>query len=301
MDAAELRPLGVGEILDAGIKIYRRRFGTIVRAVAAVVVPVSIVSGIVGVSAATNNSTSDADFSGSDAALLGAFVVVGLIGVVASQLATAASFQIVSGDYLDTSPTWQESLRAALRKLHSVLWVTVLGGICVVIGAVACIVPGVYLYTMFAVAIPVLLFEDKRGGKALSRSRSLIQGRGWATFAVLIVTAILSSVVRLPLQGILLAMVGHGNDVADAFARSLANIVSTVVVTPFSAAVVTVLYFDMRVRKEGFDLELLARQVGVDPPARPDDLLAPEPRSEEPPYWPPPPGWQPGGRPPPRV
>src|SRR5215212_8303138 len=133
MDAAELRPLGVGEILDAGIKIYRRRFGTLVRAVAAVVVPVSIVSGIVGVSAATNNSASDTDFNGGDAAVIGAVVVVALIGVVASQLATAASFQVVSGDYLDTSPTWQESLRTALRKLHSVIWVTILGGICIIL------------------------------------------------------------------------------------------------------------------------------------------------------------------------
>src|SRR5437660_4789172 len=124
MDAADLRPLGVGEVLDAGIKIYRRRFGTLVRATASVVVPVSIIAGIVGVSAATSNG-SDTNFTGGDAAAIGAVVIVALIGVVASQLATAASFEIVAGDYLDTSPTWQESLRAALRKLHSVIWVTI--------------------------------------------------------------------------------------------------------------------------------------------------------------------------------
>jgi hypothetical protein len=95
--------------------------------------------------------------------------------------------------------------------------------------------------------------------------------------------------------------VGHGNDVVDAIVRSVANIATSVVVTPFSAAVITVLYFDARVRKEGFDLELMARRIGVEPPARVDELLAPEPKSEEPPFWPPPPGWQPGGRPPPRV
>lgn len=301
MDAAELRPLGVGEILDLGIKIYRRRLGTLLRAVAAVVVPVSVLSGIVGVSAASNNATSDGDFNGGDAAVLGAFVVTALIGVVASQLATAASFEVVSGDYLETSPTWQESLRVARRKLHSVIWVTLLGGFCVLLGLIAGIAPGVYLYTMFAVAIPVLLFEDLRGSKALRRSRSLVRGRGWATLAVLVVTSILTSIVRLPLQGILLALVGQGNAVVDAMARSVANIATTLLVTPFSAAVVTVLYFDGRVRKEGFDLELMARRVGVEPPGRGEELLAPEPRSEEPPFWPPPPGWQPGGQSPPRV
>jgi hypothetical protein len=33
--------------------------------------------------------------------------------------------------------------------------------------------------------------------------------------------------------------------------------------TPLQAALLTVLYFDLRVRKEGFDLELLAREMGA--------------------------------------
>jgi hypothetical protein len=55
------------------------------------------------------------------------------------------------------------------------------------------------------------------------------------------------------------------------------------------------------VRKEAFDLQLLAQQIGVDPdsvavPAAPlrvgtwEDELD---DGEQPPYWPPPPGWKP--------
>src|SRR5207248_10550062 len=95
MDAADLRPLGVGEVLDAGIKIYRRRFGTLVRATASVVVPVSIISGIVGVSAATSNG-SDTNFNGGDAAAIGAVVIVALIGVVVRQHVIAASLAIAA-------------------------------------------------------------------------------------------------------------------------------------------------------------------------------------------------------------
>ena len=76
--------------------------------------------------------------------------------------------------------------------------------------------------------------------------------------------------------------------------------------TPFIAAVTIVLYVDLRVRKEGFDLALLAARFGVRRrrSAGPPCLPAPPPLSpppgrlrrradRSPPYWPPPPGWKP--------
>ncbi|MDP1794532.1 MAG: hypothetical protein Q8K63_10405, partial [Acidimicrobiales bacterium] len=63
------------------------------------------------------------------------------------------------------------------------------------------------------------------------------------------------------------------------------------------AAIITVLYIDLRVRKEAFDLELLAETVGVDPAGLPTPSFLPEPGStdddDQPPFWPPPPGWKP--------
>jgi hypothetical protein len=53
------------------------------------------------------------------------------------------------------------------------------------------------------------------------------------------------------------------------------------------------------VRKEGFDLELLAQRVGIplQEGAQPP-LIPPEPEpSAQPPFWPPPPGWRPPGPP----
>ena len=45
-----------------------------------------------------------------------------------------------------------------------------------------------------------------------------------------------------------------------------AQLVGSALTLPYTAAVTAVVYFDLRVRKEGYDLELLARGVGVDPP-----------------------------------
>ena len=137
--------------------------------------------------------------------------------------------------------------------------------------------------------------------KALRRSRGLVKGRWWATFGTLLVATVLSGIVQSVLSGLLVGVtVTGGNDLAQAAAQAIATTVGSVLTTPFTAAVVTVLYFDLRVRKEGFDLELLAQRVGVEPPpagAR-QDLLPPPPPdagsdSAQPPFWPPPPGWRP--------
>jgi hypothetical protein len=96
---------------------------------------------------------------------------------------------------------------------------------------------------------------------------------------------------------------------------TIAGIVGAAVTTPFQAALLTVLYFDLRVRKEGFDLELLAEGIGGGgPPARGAALPTVLPPDEEidrtgAPFWPPPPGWKPpssdatrvGGPQPPRT
>ena len=42
---------------------------------------------------------------------------------------------------------------------------------------------------------------------------------------------------------------------------------TSILVQPFLAVVITVVYFDLRVRKEGFDLDQLARRMGGEPPA----------------------------------
>jgi hypothetical protein len=72
------------------------------------------------------------------------------------------------------------------------------------------------------------------------------------------------------------------------------------IATPAAAAFITVLYIDLRVRKEGFDLLLLARRLGVElAPGQEPPSFIPElpPATSPPPFWPPPPGWEPGPAP----
>ncbi|MGH9178810.1 MAG: hypothetical protein ACRD0N_09695, partial [Acidimicrobiales bacterium] len=309
MDAAQLRPLSVGEILDLAIKVYRERFVHLVKAVTVVVAPVSVLGAVIqlslpdidAISGTTDEFGRVTVEAGDIWAFLGGLLALGLIAYVASQLATAASFKLVSGAYLDEEPDWRASLAFATSKLGSLMWLTVVFALGLVAGFLACVIPSVYLYVAWTVAVPVLLLEDARGAKALGRSRALVKGRWWPVAGVLLVAFVLTGLVQSTASGLLLAVASAGDsELVDVVAQAVANTAASVLTTPFSAAVIMVVYFDLRVRKEGFDLELLARRVGVEPgpgawssPDHPSPVPEVPGAGSQPPFWPPPPGWRP--------
>ena len=317
MTTPALRPLGIGEILDVAIKIYWRNLGTLFRIVLFVVLPVQVLANLITVSALPDHtsvfggsdfsSSSSDELSNSDVAtFVAATVLVGILSFVATSLATAACFKGVVDAYLGERANWRTSLRYALRRLHSVLWLLVLSGFFIGLGTLACIVPGVYLYGAFAVALPVLLTEDVRGSKALGRSRRLVRDRWWGTFAILLLGSILASVVSFGLTTMFgVASVATSGAIAAFVFGTLSGTLGAMITTPFKAAYTVVLYVDLRVRKEAFDLQLLAQQIGVAVPeaALPSPYAPPAPPAfggrgggdgEQPPFWPPPPGWTPG-------
>lgn len=311
MDAAALRPLGIGEMLDVAIKLYRRRFGTLVRAVAVIVGPIYALLVIVQLSLiptqddieaieAVDPVTGMPEFDwGIVWAFIAGALVFGLAYFLASQLATAASFRVVSAGYLGEDVEWRDSLRFAVGRLRSLVWLSFLLAVFIGFGFLLCIVPGVYLFGAYAVAVPVLLLEDLRGRAAMKRSRALVTGRWWPVVAVIFLGMLLAQIVSSVLTGIFTIPLGSAdNEVASILGNAVGSTLSAVVVTPFTAAVTTVVYFDLRVRKEGFDLELLAREVGVAPTDGamffpPPPPPPPPPSGAQPPFWPPPPGWRP--------
>jgi len=310
VQAPELRPLSIGEILDVAIKIYLRNAWTLFRVVLVVVAPVQVVSALIEASASSNGSgitttstTGTTTVDSHELALyLSAFGAATILGIVANTVATGASFKAVADAYLGEQPTWRSSLRFAFARIHSILWITFLGGIATVVGLVFCIVPGVYLWIAFAVAVPVLLTEGVKGTKALGRSRALVGGRWWGTFGVVLLGTILAGVVSAAIGALAGFTAGStdANSVSGFLVRSVSGTLGSMISTPFTAAFVSVLYFDLRVRKEAFDLQLLAERIGLTAPPeggyRPAPGPAPTPPptgGAAPPYWPPPPGWTP--------
>jgi len=308
MTAPALRPLGIGEILDASLKIAWRNLGTFVRIVLVVVGPAQVLIAIVNISAIPDYRPRSSVFSSSSSRTVAqdevwTYVAASLTALVirflASQFATGACFRAVAETYLGRRASWRSSLGFAARRFHSILWIVVLGGFLTVLGFFLCVIPGIYLAVGFAVALPVLMTEGQRGRKALGRSRSLVRGRWWKTAILLLVAGILATILSGIVSGAVSALstTSGDNPVALFFIAAVGGTAGALVSTPFSAAYHTVLYFDLRVRKEAFDLRLLASRLGMEPPPGWEPEPEPQPPAgAEPPFWPPPPGWTPGER-----
>ena len=210
----QLRPLGIGEILDVSLKIVWRNAATLVRVVAFVVFPVQVLTALLAASASPqslNNGSSnfrpENQLSGSEAKAFFAFAVVTVIlSFLSSTLASGACFRAIASAYLGERTGWKQSLGYALKRLHSIVWVSILSGIVAALGFVACVLPGVYLWTAFTVAVPALLTEGVRGRRALGRSRSLVREYWWRTFGVVILGYLLTGILGGAIQGALIGL-----------------------------------------------------------------------------------------------
>jgi hypothetical protein len=314
--AVELRPLGIGELLDVAIRLTLKNAGTLLRAVIVVVLPLQVISAIVYVSGSDDQLRNENGKvtlgSGTSAGTFAAtFAIVLLISWLTPLIASGVCFKAVGDAYLGGKPNWRESLRFTLGRLHSIAWISILVALGAFAGAILCVLPGVWLFISWAVALPVLMTENARGTKAMGRSFRLVKGRWWATFGALVLAYILSAVVGGGVAALLSAasLSGSGHStLVDIVLRVVSGSISSLITVPFAAALTVVIYLDLRVRKEGFDVQLLAAQIGLEPgavpvvPAPPSGPLGPggesrapvfAPGAEQPPFWPPPPGWRP--------
>src|SRR5215218_3039185 len=276
----ELRPLGVWEIVEGGVRLFVRHWLAFAGAILLVIVPLQVLAAGVTLAVAPdqlewNSSTSGGD----DPDVLLWQGIVALIGFLTLLLVTAMSLKAVADARLGLTPSGGRALRFALPRLGGTLAVAVLGGLAVALGLVALVVPGVWLAVGFSVAVPVLLLERAGPVASLRRSLGLVSGRWWTTAGVRLVGALLQGIVMsIP------ASLSDGEHVAGAIGMALGGTLATAITAPCSAAIVTLLYMDLRVRKDHFTLGSLADAVG-EASARPSD------RPREP--WPPPPAAEP--------
>lgn len=299
-----LRPLGIGEMLDAAIKVYRNRPRQMVVATAVVTVPAIVVQTLVQLSAgdpqsltATDETTGLPTVDGSAFAVyLGGLVVSSLVLVIANNLALAGTTRISIGTYLGEETDWRESLRFALGRFWRLTALLALSTLGLFVGVLLCVAPAIWLQGIWAVAVPALLVEDRGAVESLGRSSALVKGRFWPVLGAITLGALLASVLQgvltAPIIGLQFAGVSF---LVTSLLLGIVSLVAVALTTPYLAALIAVIYVDLRVRKEAFDLELLARGVGVDPPpgpARPAGGATP-PTPPPPPTSPPPP---PGGR-----
>lgn len=261
--AAELRPLGLGEKLDAAFSLYRRNFLTLIAIVAIIVIPFELLTAVLSSNSEIFDPATEEFQSG--AVLMSLALVV--LGFVANTLATGSATKAIADDYLGETPDWQDSIKYGFSRLWPLVLGSILFGIGIFIGLILLIIPGIILWVSWSIWVPAVIVEDLSATGALGRSNQLVKGRRWPVFGYFIVVYVIVWLVSALAAGLLGALIlGGAEGSAYTAANAVINIVLALFTTPFVVAATVVLYFDERVRKEAFDVAHLAAQIHAETP-----------------------------------
>lgn len=289
---ADLRPMEFGEILDGALQVFRRHFGLFLKLSLAVMwLPLAFSiywrARFFGFGTATSAEQTAAVMQNE----ILPFALWGLVwGVLYSAgllMLTAASIRVISDYYLGREPQFGESLQYGVGKIVPLFLVGLGKGLLLFLLAILCgvavavtgaagglalllvffeVIGAIWLFLYVAcgymVTTPVVVLETLSSSfDAFGRSWELTKGARGRIFGLVFVASLISSLLPslvLSAVGALVAQLAP----AVTFAWTVIAAVLPVVLTPIVPCVLTLAYYDVRVRREGFDLQLLSEQLG---------------------------------------
>jgi hypothetical protein len=269
-----LRPLEIGDLLDETFRMYRRHF--------LLFAGLSVILSIP--SAALSSFSYYALFSGllqqagsgtSDRVLLQAgtlvlYLVGALLALALVPFFYGAVTYAVCESAVGRPVTPSSVLSGVLRRYFPLMGYWLLIGLMLV---AFCLIPlWIWIWVGWVVVMPVMFIENVGLGAAMGRSWRLVEGRWWRSFFTLALMFIIWFVARTALRAfIVLAQSLLQLVIPTVAALWIAAATSVIVgslVNPLLQIAIVLIYFDLRVRREGLDLFQLAQRVTSPQPAQ---------------------------------
>lgn len=293
---ADLRPMEFGEILDGALSLFRRHFGLFLK-LSLTVMWVPVAFGLYFRTrffgaAAAGPEQAMAILQSEIVPIMLWFVVLAVFYVCAMLLLTAGSIRIISDSYLGREPRFSEVWRFGIAKVVPLFLVGLGKGLLIVVVSVLCgIVFAVTVglgKSLGAGVVALLVFMEMAGsvwlvfyvicGYMVTTPAVVLEslpsafdsfGRSWELtrdaklrmlgLAVVgwLISSLLPAVVAQVIGALVLQIIPGAQ-----FVWPVVSSAFPIVVAPILPCILTLAYYDLRVRREGFDLQLLSEQLG---------------------------------------
>jgi hypothetical protein len=300
VDAPQLRPLGVGDIVDRVFSVYRQRpllfmalaaipylalflvIGGIALSLGSLLTPLGpFIDSLSDSLVVTPTTRPNVPMTPAIGTAIVALIVLGAIAVLVSVLFLSVQIgslvDAAAARYLGRETSVGGSFRAGLRVAPKIIttglllflsltvgWlllfaVVVLANNALVatLGILGGLVATVFVFASWLVAPVVAAVEPVGPIHAVRRSWWLSSGHRWRILGLQMLLAVLQLVLSTLISFIFVAAF-----ISDAVVRlvlqNIVNVIATVLWAPIEWAAFTILYFDLRVRKEALDLQLAA-------------------------------------------
>ena len=289
------RPMGLGDIFDEAFDLYKKNFLYLLLVTAVVAVPAQVVAPVLALHFPSDVSL--AHLIGDALGDLAPTQFLLQLGPVFSgpayfaplyPLATALEIVALTGAcsacYLGEGRPFWPIYHRTLRRLLPLAATLLLYALFMLLGLAACYFFVLFPLTWLALTAHTFAIEGKNFVRATGRSYQVVAGYGMRVFGCLVLLYLVAAIVGLGIQlplvyafdtalnitpgsdllfggGSAVTALSEQRRIITQVSQGLANLV----LTPFAFSVLTVLYYDLRVRKEAFDIELLARGLRYPP------------------------------------
>lgn len=263
-----LHPMSVGDVLDGAFKLLKANARTILLIVATIIVPVQFLSafavrdqvsmGLLNILSDPTLVDSEANFAVGNPAVT---ILTGVVTLLTGPFIAGAVSRVVAASYVGEEMRPGPALRITARRFGALLVASVLVFAVEIVGLVLCIVPGMLAFALYTAVTPALMVEELGPVQAMRRSWRLMRPRMWPVLGIAVLARIMAGILGNLLGGIpSVAATVLGGSFAWLFI-AIGAILSSLVSAPIVAIVATLLYFDGRIRHEGFDLQMMARDL----------------------------------------
>ena len=302
MEAPQLRPLGVGDIVDRVFSMYRQRALLFAALAAVPYLALFLVIGGMALSLgsqlaplapfiedlATPGQVPNVNFTpqvaGAVFALVVIVVVAGLISVLFLSVQIGSLVDAAAARYLGRETTVGASFRAGLRVAPKIIgtglllffslllgWLVLFfvmiianNALVVVLGILGGLIVTVFVFASWLVAPVVAALEPVGPIHAVRRSWWLSSGHRWRILGLQILLAVLQAVLSTLISFIFVASF-ISDTIVRVVLQNIVNVIATVLWAPVEWGTFTILYFDLRVRKEALDLQIAAEALPRQP------------------------------------
>jgi hypothetical protein len=294
-EAPQLRPLGVGDIVDRVFSIYRQRallfaalssipylalflvIGGLAISLGPQLAPLATFFEAVGRDPASANVAMTPRIAAAFLTLIVVGLVAAFVSVLFLSVQIGSLVDAAAARYLGRETTIGASFRAGLRVAPKIIatglllffgltfgWLALFlivaianNGLVATVAIIAGLVVTVFVFASWLVAPVVAAIEPVGPLHAIRRSWWLSKGHRWRILGLQILLAVLQTVLSTLISFIFIA-----SFITDVTLRlvlqNVVNVIATVLWAPIEWGTFTILYFDLRVRKEALDLQIAA-------------------------------------------
>jgi len=258
-------------LLDETFSIYFRHFWRFAKLAAPVQVPVGIVSILLLEL-----------FEGPPLLEMAAFALAAFVGIFGAIFLFGAGATAVAQQYVTGKIVLRSCYVRAWWKVSSLGIIAIVAGLFLFVAPMAVLVtnetwlvgiafliliPAIAMLIYWSLSVQAVVVEGRKALDALRRSSDLIKGSWWRIFGIALVLGLIATGLRIvatiPFALASIAVSGEPASNMAGSILSLGGVIVGIAVLPVLFIALTLVYYDVRVRKEQYNLTVLAREMGL--------------------------------------